>query len=146
MHASRIETRTSYTRRQSSMTTLYGTIQCTTTNTWPTSKDTPTGKWHHWSKNGGLITHRVRSIDVCPVDDTFLTAGDDATVRLWDLRSPECKGLLRDLGGSSIAAFDNTGKVFAVVCSETHTLMLYSALSADSVSSTRRYRSGTDKW
>lgn len=26
-----------------------------------------------------------------PIDDTFLSAGDDQTVRLWDLRMPECK-------------------------------------------------------
>ena len=36
-------------------------------------------------------TARVRSVHMSPVDDTFVSAGDDATVRLWDLRMPDCK-------------------------------------------------------
>lgn len=26
-----------------------------------------------------------------PVDDTFISAGDDGTVRIWDLRMQACK-------------------------------------------------------
>jgi COMPASS component SWD2 len=34
-----------------------------------------------------------------PVDDTFVSAGDDGTVRLWDLRMQACKVRGRDDGG-----------------------------------------------
>ncbi|KAK8865601.1 hypothetical protein IAR55_000745 [Kwoniella newhampshirensis] len=76
-------------------------------------------------------TARVRSIDMCPVDDTFITAGDDGTVRLWDIKSNICKGLIQDVGGSAIAAFDNLGLVFAVACSDNQTIMLYATAEAD---------------
>ncbi|WVQ85738.1 hypothetical protein IAT38_007905 [Cryptococcus sp. DSM 104549] len=76
-------------------------------------------------------TARVRSIHMCPVDDTFITAGDDGTVRLWDLRSPACKGLITNVGGSALAAMDNMGVVFAVACSDTQTIMLYGAKTMD---------------
>lgn len=42
---------------------------------------------------------RVRSLTMNPRDDTFVSAGDDATVRLWDLRMPECKVGRLDIGG-----------------------------------------------
>ena len=35
--------------------------------------------------------NRVRSLHMNPTDDTFISAGDDGTVRVWDLRMPECK-------------------------------------------------------
>ena len=37
------------------------------------------------------IDNRVRSLHMNPTDDTFISAGDDGTVRVWDLRMPECK-------------------------------------------------------
>ncbi|WWC60649.1 uncharacterized protein I303_103223 [Kwoniella dejecticola CBS 10117] len=74
---------------------------------------------------------RVRSVDVSPVDDTFITAGDDGTVRLWDLRTSGCKGLVKDVGGSAIAAIDNQGIVFAVACSDTQTIMMYATSTMD---------------
>ncbi|OXC65101.1 hypothetical protein AYX13_05713 [Cryptococcus neoformans] len=76
-------------------------------------------------------TARVRSIDMSPADDSFVTAGDDGTVRLWDLRANACKGLVNDVGGSAIAAMDNTGVVFAVACSDTQTIMMYATKTAD---------------
>lgn len=79
-------------------------------------------------------TARVRSIDMSPADDSFVTAGDDGTVRLWDLRANACKGLVNDVGGSAIAAMDNTGVVFAVACSDTQTIMMYATKTADVVS------------
>ena len=38
-----------------------------------------------------LADPSVRSLQVSPIDDTFISAGDDGTVRMWDLRLPECK-------------------------------------------------------
>ena len=37
------------------------------------------------------VDNRVRSLHMNPTDDTFISAGDDGTVRVWDLRMPECK-------------------------------------------------------
>ncbi len=89
-----------------------------------------------------------------PVDDTFISAGDDGTVRLWDLRAQSCRvsglfsyvqkrsrpgltcheqGQLNDVGGSTIAAFDSGGLVFAVACSDTQTIALYGSQSLDNV-------------
>jgi COMPASS component SWD2 len=34
---------------------------------------------------------RVRSLHMSPADDAFVSSGDDATVRLWDLRTPVCR-------------------------------------------------------
>jgi hypothetical protein len=34
---------------------------------------------------------RVRSLHMSPADDSFISSGDDATVRLWDLRTPVCR-------------------------------------------------------
>ena len=41
---------------------------------------------------------------------------------------------INDVGGSSVAAFDNSGMVFAVACSQTQTIMLYAVSSMDHVS------------
>lgn len=38
-----------------------------------------------------LMYSRVTSLDMSPVDDTLLSAATDDTVRLWDLRSPNCQ-------------------------------------------------------
>ncbi|EIW72712.1 hypothetical protein M231_07216 [Tremella mesenterica] len=76
-------------------------------------------------------TGRVRSLHMCPTDDAFLSAGDDGTVRIWDLRAPSCRALLNDVGGTAVAAFDNSGLVFAVACFQTQTIMLYAVSSMD---------------
>ncbi|WVF70981.1 hypothetical protein IAT40_005777 [Kwoniella sp. CBS 6097] len=101
-----------------------------------TKLDDHTVRYHSMHDNKYLAyfkghTARVRSIHVSPVDDTFVTAGDDGTVRLWDLRGNSCKGLVRDVGGSVIAAVDNQGLVFAVACSETQTVMMYATATMD---------------
>lgn len=48
-----------------------------------------------------------------PVDDTFLSGSLDKTIRLWDLRSPNCQGLMHLLG-RPVANFDPEGLIFAV--------------------------------
>ena len=40
-------------------------------------------------------TAKVVSLSVSPVDDTMISGSLDKTVRLWDLRSPDCVGLMQ---------------------------------------------------
>lgn len=96
-----------------------------------------------------VLNNSVKSLQMSPVDDTFLSAGDDGTVRLWDLRTQACRvsqpihllnvpdvqAVVNDIGGTTIAAFDSSGVVFAVACSQTQTIMLYDSISLDDVSS-----------
>lgn len=44
------------------------------------------------------------------------------------------ESLLNNVGGSTIAAFDDSGAVFVVACSELSAIMLYGTDSADVVS------------
>jgi COMPASS component SWD2 len=39
----------------------------------------------------------------------------DKTLRLWDIRSPNCHGLMH-LSGRPVAAFDPEGLIFAAGC------------------------------
>ena len=48
-----------------------------------------------------------------PVDDTFITGSLDESVRLWDLRSPSCLGIMH-VQGKPVVSFDPEGLVFAV--------------------------------
>jgi COMPASS component SWD2 len=43
------------------------------------------------------------------------------------------QGLVNDVGGSTIAAFDSSGVVFAVACSSIQTVMLFDSTSLDDV-------------
>jgi WD40 repeat protein len=56
---------------------------------------------------------RVVSLDMSPVNDTFISAAVDDSVRLWDLRSNNCSGLVHVKGYPSVA-IDHRGLVFAV--------------------------------
>ena len=38
-----------------------------------------------------LQIYRVVALQMSPVNDTFLTGSMDKTVRLWDLKSPNCQ-------------------------------------------------------
>ena len=42
-----------------------------------------------------MMTFVCRVVTLCmsPVDDTFLSGSLDKTIRLWDLRSPNCQVL-----------------------------------------------------
>ena len=58
-------------------------------------------------------TKKVVSLCMSPIDDTFLSGSLDKTIRLWDLRSPNCQGLMH-LVGRPVANFDPEGLIFAV--------------------------------
>ena len=60
----------------------------------------------------------INNISMSPADDTFLTSSVDGTVRLWDCgKSGNSVGELKlpaNVDGAPLAAFDQTGMVFAV--------------------------------
>jgi COMPASS component SWD2 len=81
-------------------------------------------EWDHTLRHLSLHTNqyiryfkghraRVTSLALSPKSDLFLSAALDSTIRLWDLRSNSCQGLLRRAGRSAVQ-FDPTGAVFAV--------------------------------
>ncbi|VDM79982.1 unnamed protein product [Strongylus vulgaris] len=57
-------------------------------------------------------TKKVMCLSMNPTDDTFLSGSLDKTIRLWDLRSQNCQGLMQ-VNGKAIAAFDPEGLIFA---------------------------------
>ncbi|KAJ3067906.1 hypothetical protein HK102_007308, partial [Quaeritorhiza haematococci] len=58
---------------------------------------------------------RVTSLEMSPLDDQFLSGAHDDSVRLWDLRTPTCAGVLSIQGlGRPCVAFDQGGIIFAV--------------------------------
>ena len=48
-----------------------------------------------------------------PADDTFMSGSLDNSVRLWDLRTPNCSGIMQ-VQGKPVCAFDPEGLVFSV--------------------------------
>lgn len=56
---------------------------------------------------------RVVSLCMCPKSDFFLSGSLDHTVRMWDLRSNVCQGMLRVRGRPSVA-YDRQGLIFGI--------------------------------
>lgn len=65
---------------------------------------------------------RVTSVELCPVSDAFLSAGEGGDgIRVWDLRSAsgQAEGILA-VPGSPLIAFDPQGLIFAVATESRH--------------------------
>jgi len=62
---------------------------------------------------------RVISLEMSPTDDTFMSGSLDNSVRLWDLRTPNCSGIMQ-VQGKPVCAFDPEGLVFSVGVQSEH--------------------------
>lgn len=67
----------------------------------------------------------MSTVCMSPRNDTFFSAGEDRTVRLWDLRVPYCQALLHAPGLPTVAC-DEQGLVFCVGA-ESGVVKLYDA-------------------
>ncbi len=79
-----------------------------------------------------LNFNRVVTLSMSPADDMFLSGSLDKTLRLWDLRSPNCQGLMH-LTSRPVAAFDPEGLIFAAGVNSEN-VKLYDLRSFDKVS------------
>lgn len=70
-------------------------------------------------------TGKVTCLSISPKNDLFMSAAMDKHVRLWDLRTNVCQGLL-PVPGQPTVAFDQQGLVFCVG-TESGILKLYDA-------------------
>lgn len=74
-------------------------------------------------------TARVIALSMSPVDDTFISGSLDETIRIWDLRAPNCQGLTNPLG-KPVCSFDPDGLIFAAGV-ESQAIKLYDLRAFD---------------
>ncbi|XP_029287161.1 twinfilin-2b isoform X2 [Cottoperca gobio] len=74
-------------------------------------------------------TARVIALSMSPVDDTFISGSLDETIRIWDLRAPDCQGLTHPLG-KPVCSFDPDGLIFAAGV-ESQAIKLYDLRAFD---------------
>ncbi|GAX79850.1 hypothetical protein CEUSTIGMA_g7290.t1 [Chlamydomonas eustigma] len=91
-------------------------------------------RYHDLRRNEYLRYYRghnapVNSLCMSPKNDMFMSAAQDKSMRLWDLRTNICQGILLT-PGSPVASFDQQGLVFGVA-SESGILKLYDVRSYD---------------
>ncbi|KAK9458791.1 WD40-repeat-containing domain protein [Lipomyces oligophaga] len=67
---------------------------------------------------------KVIGLEVAPSSDKFLSSSLDNTIRLWDLNSANCHGLLT-IPSPAYVTFDPAGVVFAAACEQTAEILLY---------------------
>lgn len=67
---------------------------------------------------------RVTSLQMSPIDETFLSAAVDDSVRSWDLRAANAQSCLV-INGHPLAAYDPSGLVFALSFNESNKVLLY---------------------
>jgi len=72
---------------------------------------------------------KVVSLAMSPRDDTFISGSLDNTVRLWDLNTNSCQGLLRRRGRPCVS-FDPQGLIFCIATA-VNTIKLYDLRSYD---------------
>ena len=73
----------------------------------------------------------VVSLMMSPISDSFLSGSLDRTIRLWDLRSQNCQGLMH-LNGRPVASYDPEGLIFAAGI-DSRQLKLYDLRTFDKV-------------
>ncbi|XP_055365201.1 uncharacterized protein LOC114855832 isoform X3 [Betta splendens] len=74
-------------------------------------------------------TARVIALSMSPVGDMFISGSLDKTIRIWDLRSPDCQGLTNPLG-KPVCSFDPDGLIFAAGV-ESQAIKLYDLRAFD---------------
>lgn len=89
---------------------------------------------------------RIHDIDVSPIEDLVLSGSDDNTVRLWDLRSPNCQGLL-NTPAPSLVNFDPTAVIFSVASEKLNSISLYDIRNFDKIPfSTFKISTNSQPW
>jgi len=74
-------------------------------------------------------TKKVTCLCMSPTDDFFISGSMDKTLRLWDLRSDNCQGMM-NLPSRPVAAFDPEGLIFGVGM-DSHLIKLYDLRTFD---------------